>query len=135
MKRLAFAVLLGVPFVPPLAHAAPAIVQIGVGVCTFAPPQLPEPITYTPDEIDHKVKVSTDSARDTLTLTCKVSDERLNDTGSALVFGSKFDPADDGCDVVDPRLPPGSAPRPATIWHAVISPTGEAILTCVVVGP
>jgi len=126
MKKLALAIAFGAPIASLPVHAAPALVQIGVGTCTVTDAHL-NFITVSPNV---KIKVSTQSANQNLILNCHV-DDIPNDTGQAVIFN--FNNTGGGqCLVNDPLR---GAPRITDDWHEVLSPAGSADLTCVVKTP
>jgi hypothetical protein len=72
-----------------------------------------------------KVKVSTESANQTLKLTCEISNVP-NDTGRAVLYNA----ANTGggvCMITDPLR---NVVRPADVWQETVSASGQAILTC-----
>ena len=104
------------------AYAAPALIQIGVGGCTMSDGNGNTIISSDPKL---KVKVSTQSAKNTLTLTCEISNVP-NDTGRAVIYN--FANTGGGvCMITDPLR---NVVRPADVWHETVSASGQAILTC-----
>ena len=105
-----------------IAHAAPPLVQINVGGCTMSDGNGNTIISSDPKL---KVKVSTQSAKNTLTLTCEISNVP-NDTGRAVIYN--FANTGGGvCMITDPLR---NVVRPADVWQETVSESGEAILTC-----
>jgi hypothetical protein len=105
-----------------IAHAAPPLVQINVGGCTMSDGNGNTIISSDPKL---KVKVSTQSAKNTLTLTCEISNVP-NDTGRAVIYN--FANTGGGvCMITDPLR---NVVRPADVWQETVSASGEAILTC-----
>ncbi|RZI40793.1 hypothetical protein EGT07_21065 [Herbaspirillum sp. HC18] len=104
-------------------YAAPALVQIGVGGCSMLDGNGTQLFSSDPKL---KVKVSTQSTNHTLTLTCELANVP-NDTGRAVIYNAAN--TDGGqCMISDPLR--GNEPRPADVWHQLVSASGQAILTC-----
>lgn len=104
------------------AHAAPALVQIDVGGCSMLDGNGTQIFSSDPKL---KVKVSTQSENQTLTLTCYINNVP-NDTGKAVIYNAAN--TDGGaCMITDPLR---NVVRPADVWHQTVSASGQAILTC-----
>ena len=105
------------------AYAAPALVQIGVGGCSMLDGNGNQIFSTDPKL---KVKVSTQSENQTLTLVCEVANVP-NDTGRAVLYNA----ANTGGEACQIRDPLRNEDRPADVWHQVVSPSGQSILTCI----
>ena len=109
------------------AYAAPALIQIDVGGCTMSDGN---GITLFSSDPKLKVKVSTQSANQTLTLTCEIANVP-NDTGRAVIYNAAN--TNGGvCMITDPLR---NVVRPADVWHETVSASGQAILTCMTQTP
>ena len=104
------------------AYAAGAIVQMDTGGCSLLDGNGKQ-ITGTLD-YKSKLKVSTESANGNLNLSCRL-DNVPNDTGRAV----NYSPANGDYYISDPRYP-GADPRKADQWHATVSASGQAIVSC-----
>lgn len=105
------------------AYAAPALVQIGVGGCSMLDGNGQQIFSSDPKL---KVKVSTQSENQTLTLVCEVSPVP-NDTGRAVIYNAANTNGGE-CLISDPLR---NEVRSADMWHQVVSASGHSILTCV----
>jgi len=127
MKKLALAIAFAAPIAPLAVHAAPALVQIGVGTCTMADGNGNFFTTSSPNV---KIKVSTQSANQNLILNCHV-DNVPNNTGRE-VFYNAANTGGGQCIINDPLR---GVPRVADNWHEVVSAggssnSGNADLSC-----
>jgi hypothetical protein len=104
------------------SSAAPALVQISVGGCTMSDGN---GNTLFSSDPKLKVKVSTQSANQTLTLTCEI-DKVPNDTGRAVIYNAA-NTGGAACMITDPLR---NVVRPADVWQETVSASGQAILTC-----
>jgi hypothetical protein len=127
MKKLALAIAFAAPVTSLPVHAAPALVQIGVGGCSMVDGDGNPFFAVSPNV---KVKVATESTGSTLILTCHV-DDVPNHTGKAVIYNL----ANTGsqCMINDPLL--GGSPIPTNRWQSVVSAggstfTGSADLSC-----
>jgi len=111
------------------AYAAGAVAQIDVGGCgvTDAAGNTVFAVgdCATDPNCKSKVKVSTESTNDNLILSCRVSNVP-NNTGRALHYPEPGD-TDAVCHIFDPLR---GEVRDTDTWSAVVSTSGEAVLSC-----
>jgi hypothetical protein len=115
MRKITFALTL-LPFAAVPTHAAPALVQIGVGQCCMVDGDGTPFCTPNPSV---KVKVATQSDTSALILNCHV-DGVPNHTGSAVTYNAG-NTGGAQCNITDPLL---GYPVATSRWQSVVSAGG-----------